>query len=111
MAANQIKIDTQAVKTAKGVIETKNSDLQDTLNQIYRTIADLVPAHWSGDAATKTQQKMQDFKTKTQSSYNEVLSSYITFIQNTIDTYETNESNTSSNAERQMDSSAVADFN
>lgn len=110
MAANQITIDTSAINAAKNVIKSKNQDLNTTLNNIYRAIEDLIPSHWSGDAATKTQEKMLDFKSKTQTSYNQVLNEYISFIENTVNTYEANETNTSNNATSKMDSSAVAQF-
>lgn len=110
MAANQITIDTSAVNAAKNVIKSKNQELNTTLNNIYRAIEDLIPSHWSGDAATKTQEKMLDFKSKTQTSYNQVLDEYISFIETTVSGYEANETNISGNANTKMDSSAVAQF-
>lgn len=98
------------LRSSANVIKNKNQDLRDTLNQINNAVINLVDRSWKGDAATKTKDKMDEFIRKTFSQYTEAVQEYITFIEDTADKYDSVETTISANANQQMDSGAVGNF-
>ena len=108
--AGQIKMNAGELRSSATVIKNKNEDLRDTLNQINNAVINLVERSWKGDAATKTKDKMDEFIRKTFAQYTEAVNEYVAFINDTAQKYDTVEATISSNANQQMDSTAVGNF-
>ncbi|MCM1114553.1 MAG: WXG100 family type VII secretion target [Clostridium sp.] len=108
--AGQLKMSTQELTNAKTVISTKNEELTDCIQNVYKEITNLVGSTWTGDAATAALNQIDTFYRKTLTAYKNAVDGYVSFIDATVSKYETTESTLASNAKEQIDSSALADF-
>ena len=79
--SNNLKIDTETIKSVAATIKSQNEQLYNTLKQSEATVQSL-PTIWSGAAAENTVQAYQAFAKKYFDQYHSKMEEYVKFLNN-----------------------------
>lgn len=96
MSANTINISLLEVKDTAIKINDLNQQLTERLNEIKKELLGL-QSTWKSDAAETIMEKMNGMEPRFK-EYNDVVSSYVTFLNDTVTAYEETESSINSYA-------------
>lgn len=96
--AGNLRMTTSDLTNAKNEIATQNIKLGDAISAIKAEIHRITESTWQGEAASAAKQKIDDFYGKTYQQYLNAVQGYITFIEQTVIRYDTEEDALKQNA-------------